>query len=150
MARRPTPRRGSSFWREAHELRDRFGEIEYETTDLLPGMMALLRRHLKDDDELLRSEALHIIDRLDRQDAGAHDGFFPYDAHVALGEKKRIRRGAMTLDHLFRRKRVVDDNYSAQGEAWRKESDHLYKGMSALRDKPSDMKLENVLAEKAA
>lgn len=136
----------SDFWKEARALRDRFGETEYETTDLLPGLKALAKRCLNID-ELAHDYALKAIEKFDREDAGARQGFFPFDAHVPLGEKKRIQRYHMTLDHIYRRKRVIDDNLSAQNEAWKKESNHLYEAVNALRDKPSNTTLGMVLAE---
>jgi hypothetical protein len=60
---------------------------------------------------------------------------FAYDAHVALGEGMRIKRGYMNLQQHWRRKIVIDRNKMAQDGAWADETAWLNDGIQALRSR---------------
>ena len=142
----------SAFYKELHTLRDRYGETEYQRDDILPATMGLINKHLKGDgNELLRDAANAILDSAEKTDdaAGGRD-FFPQFAHVALGDKMRIKRGAMEIPHVTRRKRVIDHNKEAQDGSWADETRWLNACADALHDKPIGTKVADVMAESAA
>ena len=41
---------------------------------------------------------------------------FFYDAHVSLGGKQRIKRGAMNIEQISRRRLVIKDDEESTGE----------------------------------
>ena len=51
MKRKPT-----EFYKQMHELRDKYGQSEYDRDELLPAAMALLGKY-EDGNELLREAA---------------------------------------------------------------------------------------------
>ena len=114
-------RRKAAFYKEVHEVRDKYGEKQYDRDELVPDVVFLVKKHVKidgDEDELWRAAAITVLDNLDKSDAIAADGLFSLTAHVALGERLRIRRGAMTFRHLLMREIVIDTNKARQDEAW--------------------------------
>ena len=145
MKRMPT-----SVYKELHTIRDKYGENEYHRDELLPAAMGLLSKHLDDGKELLKDLANSVLDRMDKADDSAGQGLFPYKAQIALGEKKRIKRGAMNLGQLNRRKRVIDHNKASQDTAWIGETNWLNNAGDALEGRPPETKVSDVIAEQSA
>lgn len=143
-------RRKYKFYKDLHEIRDRFGEKEYDRDDILPDAVALLKQDLEEggDQELLYIDAMNsILDSMDKADDKAATGFFPYLTHVALGDHKRIKRGKMIETQLRRRKRLIDDNQIAQNVAWAQETEWINAGLEALEGEPPETTVEDVLPE---
>ncbi len=135
------------FYQDLHAIRDKYGEVEYDRDEILPAAMALLRSELDDDQALLRDAANAILDSFDKSDDTATKGIFPYLTHVALGEKKRIKRGAMEDGHLDRRKDLIDRNHESQNVAWAQETTWLRVAREALKDAPADTKIRDVIPD---
>ncbi len=145
MKRMPT-----KFYKELYTLRDKYGESEYHRDEILPAAMALLDRHLGDDRALLKDAANSILDSMDRTDDASCQGMFPYDSHVALGERRRIKRGHMTLAQLNRRKRVIDHNKAGQDKGWSEETSWINGCSDALEGMPPETKVLEALLQDAA
>ena len=65
-----------------------------------------------------------------------------YDAHVSLGGKQLIKRGAMNIEQINRRRLVIKDDETSSGEnRW------LDIAANALNGTPSETKVWDVLAE---
>ena len=65
-----------------------------------------------------------------------------YDAHVHLGEGQRIKRGAMNIEQISRRRLVIKDDEESAGEnRW------LDVAAKALVGTPPETKVWDVLAE---
>lgn len=126
-------RLATDFYADIKALRDRYGETEYSRNDLLPATVVLIKKYLKDDDELVRDAAIEILDRFDKRDEEAAGGLFPEDGHVKLGGTQRIKRSAMTLAHLLRRKAVIDNNRMAQDQAWATETNWVNPEIEAMQ-----------------
>ena len=144
MKRMPT-----DFYKELHALRDKYGESEYHRDEILPATMALISKHLKGEKELLRDAANSILDSAEKSDDNAGGGMFPQNAHIALGEKKRIKRGAMNLGQLNRRKRVIDHNKTAQDKSWSEETAWINACSDALEGMPPETRVSEVLQDAA-
>lgn len=140
-------RRSRKFYSELQDLRDKYGEQVYSRDDILPAAMGLLRKHLKEEDELLKDAAIAILDSADKSDDRASEGLFPHSAHVHLGGKRRIKRGAMTFDTTMERKRVVDANKMAQDLAWSRETTWLNQIISELKDRPAGTRVRDLGSE---
>lgn len=126
-----------TFYKELKTIRDAYVG-EYDRDVLIPATKALLRKHLKDDDALLHDAAIEIIDRLDKADNDPDQGrLFREDDHVILGEKRRIKRESMTIEHLQRRRNVIDENRAKQDAAWARESLWLRVEISLLEHLPA-------------
>lgn len=109
-------------------IRDGFGDSEYSREDLLPKVVEVIRNSPVDVDQMYVARAHSLLDNFDASDdrVSARQGdMFPLDAHVALGDNRRIRREKMTADHVMRRKKLIDDQFSDQQKAWQDETAHL-------------------------
>ena len=137
----------SSFYKELAVLRDKFGETEYSRDQLLPAVMGLISKYLKDERDLLRDAANGILDSVEKSDDGDQPGLFPYEQHTSLGEKKRIKRGKMNISQHDRRKRVIDHNKTGQDRAWAAETAWLNEGVDQLKGKPETTTRDQVLSE---
>lgn len=143
MRRRPT-----AFYKEFHEHRQSFGQSEYDVEDMIGGAVPILRKYLTDDDELERDILRAINDGIEENENNPLQGeLFSHDAHTALGERRRIKRGRMTSDQALRRKLIVDDNQIRQTAAWATETKWLNTTIAALRSFPADTVREEVLNE---
>ena len=69
--------------------------------------------------------------------------------HVDLGDKRRIKRGSMNLEHLQRRKRIIDHNEAAQDKSWSEETAWLNTCIDALQGLPPETKVSDVLQDDA-
>ena len=65
-----------------------------------------------------------------------------YDAHVSLGGKQRIKRGAMNIEQINRRRLVIKDY-----EAFSAKNRWLDSAANALSGTPRGTKVRNVLPE---
>ena len=139
----------TTFYKELHTLRDKYGDSEYHRDEILPATMALLSKYLDNGKALLKDAANSILDRVDRADDRASDGMFPHCAHVPLGEKKRIKRGAMNRAQLDRRKRVIDHNKSAQDKSWSGETVWINGCSDALEGMPPETTVSDVVQDMA-
>ena len=144
MKRLPT-----DFYKELHTIRDKYGESEYHRDEILPATMALVSKYMDDDKDLLKDAANAILDNVDRADDKASAGMFPHFAHVPLGEKRRIKRGAMNEAQLDRRKRVIDDNKTAQDNSWGLETSWINTCKDSLKGMPPETKVSDVLQDAA-
>lgn len=109
-------------------IRDGFGDQEYSREDLLPKVVEVIKSNPIDVDQMYVARAHSLLDNFDSADdkISAKQGeMFPGDAHVALGDNRRIRRAKMTADHVMRRKTLIDKQFSAHQDAWKEESSHL-------------------------
>jgi hypothetical protein len=146
----------SEFYKDVADLRSGYGLKEYHRDEIRPAVEVLIDKHLKDAKRdaaaIMKSHlADSILDGMERQDDQAANGeLFPHDAHVALGDKKRIRRGRMTVEHMERRKRVIDQNKIAQDRAWANETAWLMRGLKALDGHSPNTVLEEVIDERGA
>ncbi len=136
----------AEFHEEFCRLRDRYGDTEYDRNDLVPEVAALLAKHV-DMDSMLENEAITVLKDAEKADNKAGEGLFPHDAHVPLGERKLIKRGAMTFDTCLRRKRVIDANKAAQDNAWALETEWIGASMDQLRDRPMNTKVSDLVGE---
>jgi hypothetical protein len=140
----------NAFYDEFHAHRDQFGAAEYDVDDMLGAAVAMFKKHAGDDagDQLILDALRGINDGIEEREAsdGRQLDFFSHDGHVALGEKRRIRRGRMTFDHLLRRKLVIDRNQMAQNQAWAVETSWLNDRMEAVRGR-AGVAIEDVLNE---
>jgi hypothetical protein len=143
-------RLSADFYAKVHTLRDAVGEAEYDRDEkLLLPVVALLRAE-KRDELMLRDAANQILDNMEKAEDEALQGtLFPYSAHIALGDKRRIKRGAMNLEQHYRRKRLIDANHAAQTHGWDRETRWLNEGIDALEDRPRATKRSDVLTEQA-
>jgi len=123
----------NKFYAAVKTLRDQYGSEEYSRDVLVPGVIGLIREHLTDEQALWKDAAIDIIDRFDRDDEKTAGGLFDEDGHVKLGETQRIKRSAMTMNHLLRRKSVIDTNRMAQDQAWARETGWLNDEIEALQ-----------------
>lgn len=126
------------FYAELKSLRARKGELEYDRDDIRPNVVALLKKYKVKGDDLFDDEADKILDSAEKSDDKAAEGLFPDDAHVPLGEKKRVRRDCMALDHILRRKRVLDHAKISHDKAWAAETNWLDEHMDLLAGRPAD------------
>ena len=96
----------STFYKELRELRDNLGNTEYDRSDIRGPAVVLLKQFITDPNALWDDAADKILDGIEKAEDTTedHPDLFPYLAHVALGEGKRIRRGRMNLDQMRRRK----------------------------------------------
>jgi hypothetical protein len=140
----------NDFYRELHKLRDLYGETEYSQNDILPAAMSLVEGYLTDGSrELLRDVTKEILDKADKSDDRSVDGLFDYDGHIALGDKRRIKRGAMNGDQHRRRQKLINANYGSQHAAWFKETKWIDAGLDVLQEYPATTKRRDVLPEEA-
>jgi hypothetical protein len=138
----------SDFYRRLDEIREVFGENEYSRDDIRPTVIELIRECVPPgDNDLYKDAADEKLDAAEKSDDNASTGFFPYLAHVALGEKKRIRRGRMNREQMMRRKRMLDEIKRAQDIGWANETNWLNTGIDALEGYPSTTVREDVLRE---
>jgi hypothetical protein len=140
----------SAFYRDVDGLRAEFGKTEYHRDQLLPQVMVLLTKHGVERDDLLREAANGILDHVEKAEDGATPGLFDFDTQIALGEKKRIRRGYMNGEQIMRRKRIIDGNKMAQDEAWRDETLWLNEWGDKLVGFPGDTRIIDRAAAEAA
>jgi hypothetical protein len=139
MRRLPT-----KFYAELHQVRSQFGECEYDRDQTLPSVMDLLRKSSVNEGDLLRDAANAILDNAEKADDSA-TGLFDFGVDVALGERRRIRRGRMNVEQCRRRKRLIDHNKVAQDQAWAKETDWLNTAMDHLDQRPLTTVVEDVM-----
>lgn len=135
------------FKRDLAALRSRFGEKEYGHQEILPAVEALLVQHGIDT---LRDAAMQVLneaERIEDQQQLDQPDMFNYEAHVALGEGRRVKRGCMIFDHLRRRGRVIDKNKAAQDRAWAKEKAWIDEREIALHGYAPTTKVKDVIAE---
>ena len=111
--------------------------------------MALIRKYLDDGKALLKDAANSILDSAEKADDHSVGGMFPHFAHVALGERRRIKRGAMNLGQVNRRKRVIDHNKASQDTAWISETKWLNDSADALEGMPPETKVSDVLQDES-
>jgi hypothetical protein len=90
----------NAFYADLATVRDQFGRSEYDRDQILPAVMGLLRKHQVQDGDLLRDAANGILDNAEKADDKAGEVMFDFGAHVALGERKRIRRGRMNPEQV--------------------------------------------------
>ena len=83
-----------AFYKDLHELRDKYGKSEpYSRDDLLPATVGLIRKYAETDVSVYVEAARKILDGMDSSDD--KQGLSPHFAHVALGETIRIRPKSM-------------------------------------------------------
>lgn len=143
-------RKTNAFYKDLHAVRSKWGEKEYARSDILPDVVQLFVKHKVDHDSLLwdaANETLNSVEKGEDKNDDLGPGLFPYDAHVALGEGCRIKRGRMNVDQLTRRKRVIDDNKAKQDIAWQRETRWLNDRQDALDGHARDTVVEDVLPE---
>jgi hypothetical protein len=141
-------RRVAGFYREFHEYRQAFGATEYDVEDLIKGAVSILRRYLDEEDELLIDALRTINDGIEARENDPLQGdLFAHEAHAALGERRRIKRGRMTSDQALRRKFVIDRNKADQDKAWAVETGWLNDTIVALRGYSPSTVREDVLDE---
>jgi hypothetical protein len=137
----------NEFHKALRDLRDSYGKSEYKREELVPHVAELVKQYTHDGYYLLCEAARAFIERAEKAEDRADEGMFPYDAHIALGEGKRIRRSSMTFSHHFQRKAVIDNNKIATDRAWAEETGWLNPGIEALKDEPLGTKRSDVLDE---
>jgi hypothetical protein len=141
-------RQQAEFYRKMHDLREEWGLREYSRKDLLPEVVRLLKEHAASEDDAWNDVAKGILDHVEAaEDKRAGSDLFSYDAHVALGSTKRIRRGRMNLDQLMRRKRVIDNNKRSQDIAWADETNWIWDRHTKLEGRSSDTLVEDIMTE---
>jgi hypothetical protein len=139
----------NEFYRRLKTLRDEYGQREYDRDDLRDEVVELLKVFVPPaDNELYKDAADEKLNSAEKaEDNPEQPGLFPYDAHVALGEKKRIKRSRMNFEQHLRRKRVIDANKAAQDLGWAIETGWLNAGVDALQGFPSTVVREDMLNE---
>jgi hypothetical protein len=140
----------SAFYRDVDAVRSGVGTTEYHRDTILPTVMELLVTHGVHQDELLREAANAILDHIEKSEDEQSPGLFDYDSQIALGDKRRIRRGYMNSEQIMRRKRIIDNNKMAQDVAWRQETVWLNEKTDRLVGFPSDTRIIDVDAAEAA
>ena len=141
-------RRAASFYRELHDHRQQFGQIEYDVEELIRSAVPILKRYLAEEDELVIDALRAINDSIEARENDPLQGdLFAHEAHTALGERRRIKRGRMNSDQVFRRKLIIDANKTAQDRAWAVETKWLNATMETLRSYPPSTVREDVLNE---
>lgn len=138
-------RMNMTFYKEIADIRSAYGNTEYDRDQILPAVIGLLRRHEVRDADLMRDAANAILDNAEKAEDEATPGLFPYDAQVALGERRRIKRGRLNNEQLWRRKRVIDHNKKSQDRAWGNETDWLETAMDALKGYDASTVVQDVL-----
>lgn len=109
-------------------IRDGYGDREYSREDILSAVVEVIRSNPLDVDQMYVARAHSLLDNFDSSDDRHSENqgeMFPSDAHVALGDNKRIRRERMTADHVMRRKSLIDKQFTAHQDAWKDETAHL-------------------------
>ncbi len=139
----------TSFYKKFHEIRDQYGNVEYGHEDMLPAVISLMRSDGVDEDAVLRDAAKAVLDSADRADDRAHQGFLSFNAHIALGERRRIKRGSMNDAQVNRRKRLIDENAINQQKAWQVETHFLNSCIDALDGMPPETTVSDVLSEES-
>lgn len=134
-----------TFYKEIADIRSAYGNTEYDRDQILPAVIGLLRKHEVRDADLMRDAANAILDNAEKAEDEATPGLFPYDAQVALGERRRIKRGRLNNEQLWRRKRVIDHNKKSQDRAWGNETDWLETAMDALKGHDASTTVQDVL-----
>lgn len=138
----------STFYHELADVRSQYGETEYHRDQIIPAVIGLLRKHAVKDADLMRDAANAILDNAEKaEDSDKQDGLFPYDAQIALGERRRIKRGRLNSEQLWRRKRVIDHNKRAQDRAWGDETGWIETAMEALHGHDLATVVQDVLPE---
>jgi hypothetical protein len=143
-------RLSTRFYKEFNEHRQSYGHAEYDVEDLITAAIPILKKYLGDDAEtLLQIDLLTAInERIEARENDPLQGeLFAHNAHTALGERRRIKRGRMTADHVLRRKLIIDRNHKVQNNAWAVETDWLNDTIAALRGAPATTVREDVLNE---
>ena len=141
-----------SFYAAFYKYREDWGDKEYDVDDMLKGALPLLEEHLAGDHgqvlkwAMLR-QANDSIENTENKPDPEHEDLFSYDAHVPLGENRRVKRRRMDFQQHIRRKIVIDRNHASQNKSWDRETSWLNEGISALRAVPSDTTREMVLEE---
>lgn len=128
-------RKTLEFRRDLAELRSQWGENEYHRDEILPEVVALMSEHGIRADALMRDAASHALNEAEKEEDRRQldqPNLFPFDAQIALGEGRRIKRGRMTLEQHRRRGRIIDANKAAQDRAWAAENEWLHDGEDAL------------------
>ena len=109
-------------------IRDAYGDREYSRDDIFGEVVKVIRSNPVDVDQMYAARAHSLLDNLDASDDRSLErqgDMFPGEAHVALGDNKRIKRKMMTADHVMRRKTLIDNQFAAHQDSWKKETAHL-------------------------
>jgi hypothetical protein len=112
--------------------------------------MKIITRYSSDPEAWKREVANRLLDDIEKHENKKHVGqadLFSYDAHVALGDKMRIKRGCMNKGQHFRRKMIIDRNKISQDEAWADETRWLNDGLEALYSHSAKKERRAVLNE---
>lgn len=143
-------RLATGFYKEFHKHRDAFGQTEYDVEKLIESAIPLLEKHLGTDaGRQLEIDLLRAINEgIEARENDSRQGnLFSYDAHMPLGDRRRVKRGRANFDQLFRRKLIVDRNQEVQASAWAVETHWLNDRMAALREQPLTAVVEDLLNE---
>jgi hypothetical protein len=138
----------TEFYRDVQAVRDEYGQTEYTRKDIVPNVVALLKKHSAQEDAAWVDVANGILDHIETaEDKRKQSDLFSYGAHVALGGTRRIKRGRMNDEQLRRRKRVIDQNKRNQDDAWASESDWIWDRQSLLQGRPPETVVEDIMTE---
>lgn len=135
------------FWQEFAEVRSSYGETEYDRDDLRVEVEKLIIKYHGDALARRRFADALMNDVEQKEDKEFQPGLFPYDAHVALGEKRRVKRAVMTVDQHERFKRIIDKNMDNQHRAWASNNGWIIRGVDALRGHPEGTRRCDILNE---
>lgn len=142
----------NAFYADLRAVRNQYGRTEYDREQILPAVIGLLHKHKIKDGDVLRHAAIEVLDNVEKaDDQGDLNGeLFNLESHIALGERKRIRRGSMNTEQIRRRKRVIDHNKVSQDAAWAKETRWLNQVSDLLEGRSLSTVVEDVLMPSAA
>jgi hypothetical protein len=140
------------FYRDLKDLRDEWGDVEYDRHDLAKAARPLLDKHLalgSDAGDILKDDLIiQILEAIEGRENDPKQGnLFSYDAHVPLGPNKRVKRGRMNLAQLERRKKVIDGNMEAQVKAYSLETAWITPRINLLRGRPASAVVDDVISE---
>lgn len=136
----------SGFYKSLAALRATVGNTEYNRdTALRPRVVDLIKTYEHTESELYTDLADSILDNAERVDVKSTQGFLPFDEHLPLSRKQRIKRGAMELPHIRRRERVIDRNKAAQDTAWAREKALNAVAIDQLEAMPVGTRIDEVL-----
>ena len=111
--------------KKAAKIYDSFGDQEYDIQAVRDQVESMLRADETAGKSVFAEAARSIVQRLEKSNAKASEGFLPLDEHIALGERRRIKRRKMTVLQALRRQSVIQKNKQAQDEAFNRENSAL-------------------------
>jgi hypothetical protein len=141
------------FYQKFANHRDKYGDAEYDVQVMLEAFLPTLDAYLTGDDIETKALKLDLLAEIEsrarrREEKADKDGqrsFAFFERHIALGERQRIKRGSMNMEHCNRRGELIDDNHTAQNASWSIENAELRVYRRALRGHPPETIVKDVL-----